>query len=92
MELWLLRPKASLLASDNPWEVQRPFFMPSYGYVIRARTEKEAREMAQSIAGDERLWRLETYPWLDSHYTSVVRIKEHGKREVIIADRGAPIP
>lgn len=72
--LWLLRPVADLPAGDDPWE---PWFDKSFGFVICAETEQEARRIAHENAGDEnrnvfcqKKTSNTTTPWLDPRYST----------------------
>jgi len=49
MKLWLLRPRV-LEDTFDPWE---PWYDKAFGFVVRAETEKDARQMAQERAGIE---------------------------------------
>ena len=51
-KLWILRPVKEIKdrEKDNPWN---PWFDRAFGFVVRAKTETEARELAHSQAGDE---------------------------------------
>lgn len=51
MKLWILKPVENLAYDDDPWE--NPYDK-CHGFVIRATTEKEAREIASKEGGDER--------------------------------------
>lgn len=90
MKLWLLRPRENLPIADDPWE---PWYNKCFGMVIRAATEKKAREMAASNkksprglpypkpAGDEG-----GAPWLDQHYSTCTELDQSGEPEVIMTD------
>lgn len=47
MKLWLLRP----IKHDHPlWD---PWYDKAFGFVVSAKTEERARELAQGDGGDE---------------------------------------
>ncbi|MBI4029157.1 MAG: hypothetical protein HY376_02220 [Candidatus Blackburnbacteria bacterium] len=60
MKLWLLKPREDVLEKDedNPWD---PWYDKTFGWVIRADTEEEARSIAQNQGGDEIEDRIEVY-------------------------------
>lgn len=49
MKLWILRPVEEL-DDDNPWD---PIYDKTFGFVIRAETEDQARSIAHSNGRDE---------------------------------------
>jgi len=88
--LWLLRPKKNLGNDDNPWE---PWFDKCFGFVIRAKGEKRAREYADTNAGDEN--RAEflrkqiaktKHPWLNSDYTTCIPLTSEGPEGIVIKE------
>ena len=50
MKLWLLRPIDDLSEQDDPWWNRQE---KVHGFVIRAETEQQAREIVHQNAGDE---------------------------------------
>lgn len=93
MELWLLRPAKNLHYNDNPWE---PWYNKSFGFVVRAENEQEAREMANSEAGNENRGKFlgrkiagTKTPWLDSRYSTCIKLTKKGKKGIIIEDFAA---
>ncbi len=87
MELWILKPQLNLAKDDDPWE---PWYDKAFGFVVRAETEKEARQLANNEAGEENkgefLGETITTPWLDSKYSSCNVLTRDGMSEVIISD------
>jgi len=84
MQTYILRPleEAELPIGENPWE---PWYDKSFGFIINADTEEEARNIANQNAGDEN--RGEFFgkeiaktrePWLSSKYSSCVLLSTHG--------------
>jgi len=55
MPLWLLRPREDLPVEDNPWE---PWYDKAFGFVVRAKTEAIARQLANADGGAEVVERL----------------------------------
>ena len=90
MKLWLLRPTETLKEHDNPW---KPWYNKAFGFVIRAETGKEARETAHANAGDENRGEFlgsrianTINPWLDSKYSTCVKLTYKGNSEIILED------
>jgi len=81
MKLWLLRP-ALLPEGNDPWE---PWYDKAFGFVIRAETEGEARELAHDNAGDENLEGIIT-PWLDKKYSTCIELTEEGEIGMVLRD------
>jgi hypothetical protein len=82
MKIWILLPREDLEKNDNPWE---PWYDKAFGFIIRAETEKEAREKADEDAGDEN--RGDTrHPWLEKKYSSCEELSQDGESMVIIRD------
>ena len=90
MKLWILRPIEDLPDNDNPWE---PWYDKSFGFVVRAKTEKEAREYADGNAGDENRGKFLSQktadtkePWKDDKYSTCIELTKTGEIGVIITD------
>ena len=90
MKLWLLTAKESLPEGDDPWE---PWYDKSFGCVVRAKTEIDAREIAHESAGDEN--RNEFFgkpvaktnqPWKEAKYSSCVELTNKGEQGLILQD------
>ena len=88
MMLWLLRP---IEPRPNLW---KPWYDKSFGFVVRASTEEEARHIAQANGGDEIGPTFFTdgtqsegpRAWLDAQYSSCVPLINDGKPALIIRD------
>jgi hypothetical protein len=81
MKLWLLRPAAEFEDGNNPWN---PWYDKSFGFVIRAETESEARELAHANAGGEVFeW---SNSWKDAKYSTCVELSSEGPAEVVMED------
>lgn len=86
MKLWLLRP-----VEDDPlWE---PWYDKTFGFVIRAETESEARELAQRDAGDEIGFvsfsseKMNGDPaWLSAEHSTCTELTANGVSSVMIQD------
>ena len=84
MKLWLLRPVKNLAEGDNPW---KPWYDKVFGFVIRASSEEEARQLANDDAEAENEGIATTAtPWLDKKYSSCIEVLAMGKSEIIIRD------
>ena len=89
MKLWILCPAKDRPTEDDPW---KPWYDKSFGFVVRAETEKEASIFADEGAGDEnpRSYHQETSttirPWLDAKYSTCVLLIPHGESGIIIQD------
>ncbi len=90
MKLWLLRPVEDLPDGEDPWE---PWYDKAFGFVVRAATEKEAREMAHAEGGDENRGVFSgkkiantTSPWLDPKYSTCERLIQDGEIGVLMSD------
>lgn len=81
MKLWLLRPVEDLSEGDNPW---KPWYDKAFGFVIRAETEEEAREMAHNKGGEEIV--DTATPWKDPRYSTCVELLPAGPAGVVIED------
>ena len=79
MRLYLIKPRKDLPLSDNPW---RAVFEKYHAFVIRAKNENEAREIAHQYDtnGETRGY------WLDEKYTACVELTNVGEPGVVIAD------
>jgi len=78
MKLYLLKPIDNI--TPNPWE---PWYDKAFGFVVRAKNENQARQMAQEQAGDED---RNGSPWLSDQQSICVLLTATGKPEVIIRD------
>ncbi len=79
MKLFLLRPiadEAKNHGSKAPWT-----YDCSYGVVVRAKDEQQARLLAASVSGDEG-----TQAWLDAELTSCSPLKATGPAGVVLQD------
>jgi hypothetical protein len=80
MKLWLLRPRKECIKKDNPWE---PWYDKAFGFVIRAKTEKKARCLADQDAGDEN---DNFSAWTDKKYSTCIELTPSGKEQIILRD------
>lgn len=79
MKLWLLRPnnyEGNL--GNTAWD---PWFDKAFGFVIRAKTAQEARQLAQSRHGDEG-----KLAWVDEAQSICEELLPDGPAQVIIRD------
>ena len=86
MRLWLLRPIEENSEAWSPW------YNKSFGFVIRAKTEERAREIANNAGGDETgkinndIYRVGGDLWLDSKQSTCIKLNNIGEEELIIRD------
>ena len=75
MKLWLLLP----LNQDK-----EPFsgYDVALGFVVCAKSEKKARDLAQKHGGDER----RASPWRDSRLVSCVELTPEGPEGIVLRD------
>jgi len=81
-----LRPIEENNAAWKPW------YDKSFGFVIRAKTEERARQIANNNGGDETgniyndIYRVGGDPWLDSKQSTCIILNSIGEEELIIHD------
>lgn len=80
MNFYLLEPVKNL-GEDNPWN---PWYDKSFGFLIRAESELDARQQADNQAGDEN--RNAVHPWLDEKYSTCVNLNDVEETGVILQD------
>ena len=84
MKLWILRP----VKDDALWE---PWYDKTFGFVVRAETEQEARAFAQDGGGDE-VVRYTTGPapaWTDASHSTCEPLEMGGLDGIIMEDSHA---
>ena len=88
MKLWLLRPIQGI--NPNPWE---PWYDKPFGLVIAAKTESEARHMAddQTDWDFDASYRDDMGVWKNPNFASCIELKadDYSGTEIIITDRHA---
>jgi hypothetical protein len=95
MHLWILRPQLYVLEREvHPWT---PPFDKTLGVLVRADREAEARQLAQTKAGNEgqgvyfRLGLVEDemaeHVWLKPEWTSCEELAAEGESGVIMVVR-----
>lgn len=84
MKLWLLRPCKEYEDGTGPWIDK---WDVTFGFVIRAETEKRAREPADSDAGDEN--RRGRTPWLNDWDSTCIELTPTNKEGIVIRDFNA---
>jgi hypothetical protein len=95
VQLWLLRPRADVFARpEQPWE---PPYDKTFGVLVRAENEVEARRLAQAQAGIEGqgVYRhlgaeedeLATDVWIDHGWTTCEALTDEGEPGAILVDR-----
>lgn len=92
MKLWLLRPIEN--NHENSWSKFINFgYDCTYGFVIQAESEQEARQIAQCNGSDEtKYWDSEKaemviYPvWIDKSLSTCVELVAEGEPGIVIED------
>lgn len=79
MKLWLLQPK-DLPPGNDPWH---PWYDKAFGFVVRAETEREARDIAHDCAGDENR-DPRAQPWKDAAYSTCVELTIDGEAGMVL--------
>lgn len=81
MKLWLLRPREDIAKSAfGPWAI---WWDKAFGFVVRAETEEQARQIANANAGDEN---GDEHPWLGFLWSTCEELSAEGTEGVIIQD------
>jgi len=80
MKTFILRPRRDLDENNNPWE---PWYNKSFGFIIRAENEKEAREIAQESGGDETNKKRKAW---GERYSTCVELEAITDKGVIMQD------
>ncbi len=87
MKIWLLRPVKDLPKGDNPWE---RWYEKSFGFVVRAMNEEDARELAHKNAGNENDPEFGATvlksPWKNPKYSTCVELLADGEAGVVMND------
>lgn len=84
MTLYLLKPIETGIV--NPW---LPWYDKAFGFVVRAESEVEAREIADKHAGDENTgadWLQTEHPWLSPVLSSCHILTSDGPAGMILRD------
>lgn len=84
MKLWVLKPKDGLPITDDPWQ---PWYDKYFGFVIRAKTEIRAREIANCSGADEVGDNISA--WLSPDYSTCEELTVDGEEELILSDSHA---
>ena len=81
MKLWILRAIDGLPDDNNPWH---PWYDCTFGMVIRADTEKQARQKAQDEGSPE----TEYWPeaWTSHKLSTCRELLPDGDEDIIIED------
>ena len=89
MRVWILRAREDLKADDNPWE---PWYDKTFGVVVRAGSEGDARRLANESGGAEvgpirtDEYRTGGDPWLDPAYSTCEELTGNGEAGVLLRD------
>jgi hypothetical protein len=87
MKLWLLRP----VIESGLWD---PWYDKAFGFVVRAKTEEQARKLAEDACGEESQNHYSAdgdvvpmmQAWIDPSYSTCVELTADGDKMVIIRD------
>ena len=83
MKLWLLRP----IEKSGLWD---PWYDKAFGFVVRAKTEEDARSFAQAEGGAETEWGRGRNPaWTSQEHSTCIELFPEGEEGVIIKDFAA---
>ncbi len=78
MRLWILRPYHD---DEGPWASGKAC---AFGFVVRAESESEARQLVAFWSGDER-----PEAWTEGMLTSCEPLSHAGEADVVLSDFGA---
>lgn len=78
MKLWLLTPRTDLANQDNPWRSQ---YDKTFGHVVRAESEQDARRFAAIAAGDEG-----PAPWTTDRFSTCTELTADGEAGIVLVD------
>ena len=85
MRLWVLdvvELELNLPTKDDPWGYG--WWDTARGFVVRAESEEQARELANAQAGEENSKGYK--PWLESKYTTCEELTYEGEPGIVIRD------
>jgi hypothetical protein len=81
MKLWLLKAHEIDDFMESPWS---PVWDTAQGFVIRAKTEQDARRLANKHGGDENL--ADRNVWLDPNFTTCTELTLIGEEGIVLRD------
>lgn len=81
-KLYILRPLENLKKENDPWAC---WYNKSFGFVVSACSESEARSISAKNAGDEADYGFGN-PWLNYRYSSCVELLAKDFDGVVIQD------
>jgi hypothetical protein len=93
MKLWLITARKDLDENNDPW---KPKYSKAFGFVVRAETEKDARnsldidnigEECYSEYDSDGVYTMEVCsfnPWLDSDFSDCKELFNEGISEIIL--------
>ena len=85
MKLWILRP----VVGNDLWV---PWYDKAFGFIVRAKNEKEARALAQAEAGDEawdNQFRSGIPAWTDPKNSTCEPLSARGEAGIVMQDFAA---
>ncbi len=86
MRLWILRPRRDVVddGARSVTDLWAPWYDKTFGVVVRAETDDEARAIASKVAGDEG-----EAAWLSATFTTCDELVPDGEPGVIMRDFAA---
>lgn len=81
MKLYELRPVDGLSIDDSPW---LPFYEKSFGFIVRAENEEQARRIATEYGGKE--IRKNKEAWLNPELSSCNELLPEGEADLVMRD------
>lgn len=82
MKLWLLQP----INGEDEVGAWKPWYDKAFGFVVRACSEEDARNIADDNAGAENGWNNKRHPWLDANQSICTELTTEGDVGVIMRD------
>lgn len=89
MRLWILKARMDLPKDDDPWN---PWYDKTFGMVIRAKDEEQARALAHQSGSGETYspgGRGDATPWLQPKYSTCEPLTARGPIGLILEDHRA---
>ena len=80
MNIYILRPSS---VNTDPWS---PWYDKSFGFIVRAENEENARKIADENSGDENGEHGIEHPWIDPQYSSCNILYSEGEECLIMED------
>lgn len=82
MKLWLLRPAVYTKEHGYVHGLWMPWYDKAFGFVIRAETEQQAREMAAALQEANEL----EHAWRDQASSTCTELTAEGPAQIVMID------